>query len=86
MLEDKILVYKLKNGDTDALRRIYEKYRDYLLRIAAGLLHDRCCAEDIVHDVFAKFVQSANRYKPTGSLKGYLATCVINNARNVYRV
>ena len=85
MLEDKILIYKLKNGDRDALRRIYEKYRDYLLRIAAGLLHDRSCAEDIVHDVFAKFVQSANAYKPTGSLKGYLATCVINNARNVYR-
>ena len=85
MLEDKILICKLKNGNRDALRRIYEKYRDYLLRIAAGLLHDRCCAEDIVHDVFAKFVQSANSYKPTGSLKGYLATCVINNVRNVYR-
>jgi RNA polymerase sigma-70 factor (ECF subfamily) len=85
VLEDKILICKLKDGDRDALRRIYEKYRDYLLRIAAGLLHDQCLAEDIVHDVFAKFVQSPGRYKPTGSLKGYLATCVINNARNVYR-
>jgi RNA polymerase sigma factor (sigma-70 family) len=85
VLEDKILIAKLKNGNGDALRRIYEKYRDYLLRIAVGFLHDRCLAEDVVHDVFVKFVQSTNSYKPTGSLKGYLGTCVVNNVRNVYR-
>ncbi len=33
MLEDKILVWKLKRGDKDALCVIYEKYRDKLLRI-----------------------------------------------------
>ncbi len=38
MLEDKLLVWKLRRGNRDALRVIYEKYRDDLLRIAAGAL------------------------------------------------
>ena len=85
MLQDYLLINKLKHGDRDALRRIYEKYRDYLLRIAVGLLPDKCQAEDVVHDVFARFVQSAHSYSIKGSLKAYLAKSVINNVRNIHR-
>ena len=46
MLKDKVLVWKLRRGNTDALRVIYKKYRDDLLRIAAGLLTDKSKAED----------------------------------------
>ena len=83
VLEDKLLVWKFKHGSKDALRHIYEKYRDDLLRMAAGLLNDRSAAEDIVHDVFLVFVRSAKQFQLTGSLKGYLARCVANRARNV---
>ncbi len=85
MLEDKLLIWKLRRGNTDALRVIYEKYRDDLLRIAAGLLKERCEAEDVVHDVFAGFIGTASNFTLTGSLRGYLATCVANKARNINR-
>jgi len=85
VLEDKLLVWKLKHGSRNALCRIYEKYRDDLLRIAAGLLNETSAAEDVVHDVFAAFVRSAKRFELTGSLKGYLTTCVANKARNLNR-
>ena len=85
MLEDKLLIWKLKRGSRHALCRIYEKYRDDLLRIAAGLLNDTSAAEDVVHDVFTAFVRSAKRFELTGSLKGYLTTCVANKARNLNR-
>lgn len=85
MLEDKLLVWKFKRGSRDALRRIYEKYRDDLLRLAAALLGESSLAEDIVHDVFTCFVRSARQFQLTGSLKGYLATCVANRARNLNR-
>ncbi|MHC4635984.1 MAG: RNA polymerase sigma factor [Planctomycetota bacterium] len=85
MLNDRLLVWKLKHGNRDALRRIYEKYRDDLLRIAAGLLNDTTAAEDVVHDVFAAFIRSADSFELTGSLKGYLTTCVANKARNFNR-
>jgi RNA polymerase sigma-70 factor (ECF subfamily) len=85
MLEDKLLVWKLKRGSREALRCIYEKYRDDLLRLAAALLNETSVAEDIVHDVFIAFVRSAGDFQLTGSLKGYLATCVANRVRNVNR-
>lgn len=85
MLEDKLLVWKLRRGSTDALRVIYEKYRDDLLRIAAGLLREKSHAEDAVHDVFAAFADASGSFTLTGSLRGYLATCVANKARNINR-
>ena len=85
MLEDRILVLRLRRGSAEALGRIYEKYRDELLRLAVSLSNDAPTAEDIVHDVFASFIRQAGQFRLTGSLKGYLATCVANRARNVNR-
>ncbi len=85
MLQDKLLVRKLRRGSRDALRAIYEKYRDDLLRIAAGLLRERSEAEDAVHDVFVAFVGASGNFTLTGSLRGYLTTCVANRARNINR-
>jgi len=62
MLEDKLLIWKFNRGDREALRDIYEKYKNELVTLAAALLTEK--------------------FRLTGSLKGYLATCVANNARN----
>ena len=86
MIEDKLLIWKLKSGNEAALARIYEKYKGDLLRIAAGLLNQASVAEDIVHDVFVSLAQSADKLKLSGNLKGYLATCVVNRVRNSNRV
>jgi RNA polymerase sigma-70 factor (ECF subfamily) len=85
VVEDKLLIWKLRRGSRDALSRIYEKYRDDLLRIAAGLLNETSAAEDVVQDVFVTFVRSAMQFELTGSLRGYLARCVANKARNLKR-
>jgi RNA polymerase sigma-70 factor (ECF subfamily) len=85
VLEDRILVLRLRRGSAEALGRIYEKYRDDLLRLAVSLSNDTAAAEDVVHDVFAAFVREAEQFRLTGSLRGYLATCVANRARNVNR-
>ena len=85
MLEDKLLVRKCRHGSSEAMCRIYQKYKNYLLTLARALLNDRPAAEDVVHDVFVSFARSAQTFQLTGSLKAYLATCVANNARNRYR-
>ncbi len=81
-MEDKQLVIKCKRGASDALERIYQKYKADLLVLAIALLNDKSAAEDVVHDVFVTFVQSLEKFRLTGSLKGYLLTCVANRARN----
>ena len=85
MLQDRLLLKRFKNGSTDALRCIYQKYENYLLTLAAALLGDSHAAEDVLHDVFCNLIQSRERIKLKGNLKGYLGTCVANRARDKIR-
>jgi RNA polymerase sigma-70 factor (ECF subfamily) len=85
MLEDKLLIWKFKLGEKAALARIYEKYKNNLLRMAGGLSNQRSIAEDVVHDVFVSLAQSPGQLKLGGNLKSYLATCVANRVRNSNR-
>ncbi|MHC4206497.1 MAG: RNA polymerase sigma factor [Planctomycetota bacterium] len=85
MLEDKLLVLKCRYGNKEAMCRIYDKYKDYLLTLAKGLLGEQATAEDVVHDVFVSFARSVRQFHLRGSLRGYLATCVRNLARDKIR-
>ncbi len=82
MLEDKLLLWKFKHGSSESLERIYEKYETYLITVATALLNNTHAAEDVLHDFFISFVNSAEKIKLKGNLKAYLATCVGNLARN----
>jgi RNA polymerase sigma-70 factor (ECF subfamily) len=83
--EDRALVRRLNRGDAAALACVYERYRTDLLRLAVSLLGDPALGEDIVQDVFVRFAGLARTFRLTGSLKGYLATCVANAARNALK-
>ena len=85
MLEDKLLLLKFKRGSPDALRRIYEKYKDDLLALAIALSNDRITAEDVLHDVFVSFAQYAEKIRLRTSLKSYLSSCIANRVRNLKR-
>ena len=85
MLEDRVLVWKFRRGSREALGCIYEKYESYLLTVAVNLLGDGGLAEDVVQDVFVGFVRSIGKFSLRGSLKGYLAICVANRARDLMR-
>ena len=82
MMEDRILLWKFKRGSREALRRVYEKYRTDLLKLAISLVTDVNTAEDVVQDVFVSFAQSARRIGLAGDLRKYLVTCVANRIRN----
>lgn len=85
MLNDRILIRQTKRGERRAFDRIYEKYRNTLLTIAMNLLADPDLAQDVVQDVFVKFIETLNGFELRGRLKGYLATCVANRARDRLR-
>ncbi len=82
---DSLRMTRCKQGSRDALRGIYEKYRDSLLILAIALSHDVNIAEDAVHDVFVAFAGNFESFKLTGSLKAYLAKCVVNRVRDLMR-
>ncbi len=86
MIDEKILVWRFNRGSKDALRRIYEKYKDDLLGLAVTLLQNRSLAEDVVHDVFVSFAASTGTFQLSGTLRGYLSMCVANCARDRNRL
>jgi RNA polymerase sigma-70 factor (ECF subfamily) len=84
-MNDKFLIWQFKRGSSKALCRIYVKYEEIMLTVAVSLLNDVNAAEDVVHDVFVSFAQSAAKISPNGNLRGYLTTCVANLARDRIR-
>ena len=72
-------------GQRQALCRIYNRYESDLLTLATSLLGRTGQAEDVLQDVFVKFIESIDTFELTGSLKGYLAKCVANRARDYLR-
>jgi RNA polymerase sigma-70 factor (ECF subfamily) len=70
---------------TEALWRIYDKYRDGLLTLAIALSHDVHIAEDAVHDVFLALAQKSPAREFRGNLRAYLGTCVANRVRDLMR-
>ena len=85
MLDEKRLIWELKQGSKDALHRIYMEYKDNLLTIAVSMLHDAYAAEDVLHDVFVSFAGSIGNIQLRGSLKSYLTASVVNRVRDMYR-
>lgn len=85
MFDDKQLVTSLRQGDKQALCRIYERYGDGLLSMAKGIVRDRGLAEDAVHDVFLEFVRNVDSFVLTGKLRNYLGRCVVNRCIDMMR-
>lgn len=85
MNDEQRLIERIHRGDMDAVRTVYMAFKDDLLAIAWGLLRDRGLAEDVVHDVFVSFVRSVGDRRLRGSLRGFLATCSANRARDILR-
>jgi len=85
MLEDHWLLFRLKRGNPDALRQIYEKYKDELLALSLSLSQDKATAEDVLHDVMISFTEHAPELQLRTNLKSYLSSCIVNRIRNVHR-
>ncbi|MBC8470996.1 MAG: sigma-70 family RNA polymerase sigma factor [Planctomycetes bacterium] len=83
MIEDMLLIWKLKNGQEQVLVRTYVKYKNYLLKIAYALVNNSEQVEDVVQDIFVSLAESAPRLRLDGNLKGYLVRSLINRVHNL---
>ena len=71
---------RIRSGDMDGLRVIYEEYEPYIFRIAMSYTGIRDDAEDIVSDFFVNLWRKADRYKAGGGHKAWLTAVVRNLA------
>lgn len=78
MLTDEQLIRQLQQGKTRALEELYRRYAKplYLFCAASTRASD---PEDIVHDVFARVIEAADRFNPQ---KALFRTWLFTIARN----
>ena len=84
-MDDAALIQELRAGSREAIKVLYDRHKEGLFTLARSLLGDSSVAEDVVHDVFVSFIESLEKYRVNGNLRGYLVTCVANRARDRLR-
>ena len=77
---------KIRTGDKEGLRRIYEEYLSYIYTIIYGIVTSKENAEDITSEFFIKLWELGDHYRPrTNGHKAYLATVARNMALDYLR-
>jgi RNA polymerase sigma-70 factor, ECF subfamily len=66
-IEDDGLVARVADGDTDALRQLYERHGGIVFGLAYRLVGDRQGAEECTQDVFVALWRGAASYDPARS-------------------
>ncbi|HEY9197272.1 MAG TPA: RNA polymerase sigma-70 factor [Mucilaginibacter sp.] len=72
IINDTGLCERLKGGDVEAYKLIYDKYHSRLYYYALKFLKMPELAEDVIHDVFMKLWEIREQLKPEFGIVGYL--------------
>ena len=79
---EKGLVARLRTGDREAFKEVYERFKGDVLALAATMLGHRDGAWDVLQDVFVSLARNAPDLAPDSNLKAYLLTAAANRARD----
>ena len=80
-VDDEALLVGVRDGDADALGRLYDRYGRLALAVAYRVLEERGAAEDAVQDAFLAVWHRAASYRvDRGSVRGWLLAIVRNAA------
>ena len=74
------LISRCQKGDQDALKEIFDQYREKVYRIAYGVVRHREDALDIVQEVFIKLFRSIKHFEGKSRFYTYLYRMAMNTA------
>lgn len=82
METEKQLLFRIKEGERGAQRRLYERFAGYLMAVCLRYLANRETAEDVLQDCFVKILTAVNHfeYRGEGSLKAWMTRVVVNES------
>lgn len=72
------LIDACRRGDSDALRSLFDLYKDRVYTIALRYSGDCATAEDIVQDTFLKLSVALGKFRGDASFDGWLYRLVVN--------
>ena len=78
--EEAELISRCQKGDQEALKVIFDRYREKVYRVAYGVVRHREDALDIVQEVFVKLYRSIGNYRGRSSFYTYIYRMAMNTA------
>src|ERR1700716_1232693 len=73
------------SGSQSAVGKIYAREKNQLRAVAHRIVHDRSCAEDVIHDAFVQILRDAKNFDPArGSARGWIYAIVRNTALKMH--
>ena len=78
--EEEALISRCQQGDQEALKEIFERYREKVYRVAYGVVRRREDALDVVQEVFIKLFRTIGNFKGKSNFYTYLYRMAINAA------
>ena len=84
-VSDQQLVRWAQKGDQRAFTELYARYRRKIFSYLYRFTGNRAAAEDLTQETFLRVVRSLHRYRPTGSVGGWIYRIAGNLALNALR-
>jgi RNA polymerase sigma-70 factor (ECF subfamily) len=75
---DRDLVFRLQEGDLEALGVLYDRYRHLVFRTALSITNDPESAADLLQDVFLRLFRFAHRIDPERPIQPWLYRMTAN--------
>jgi RNA polymerase sigma-70 factor (ECF subfamily) len=89
-VNERELVERVKGGDPDAERVLYERHVDRVYRLAFRMTGDDTLARDLAHDAFVRAFERIGGFRGDCALSTWLhavtASVVLNGLRKVRRI
>jgi len=82
---DIFVIERLKKGDADALRILFDKYFPILMRQAYRMTQNKEVSEELTHDIFVYIWASRLKLNINTSLKAYLLQAIRNQCYTYFR-
>ncbi|MBI1782475.1 MAG: RNA polymerase sigma factor [Sphingobacteriales bacterium] len=80
VLDEKILIERLKQGDEAAFKTIVETWQKMVYNTALGIVQNEADAEDIAQEVFVKVYHSINTFKGDSKFSTWLYRVTVAKA------
>lgn len=82
---DQVLIAAINRGDSAAFEQLYERYRQWVVKLALRFTHDEDLALDVMQEVFIYFLKKFPGFQLRCELKTFLYPAVRNTALSLRR-
>ncbi len=80
-MEQTELITKLRDGDEDAFRELFDAHHAMLVRLAAAYVKSPSIAEEVAQDTWTAVIDALPSFEGRSSLKTWIARIAINRAK-----